>query len=82
MRKGWLMVRPMTAARKNCQAVLTPPMASIDTPSTITPVGISQRGPYRSASRPAKGANSPDIQTPTPAASPMLVRDQPVSSTM
>ena len=45
MRKGWLMARPMTAARKNCQAAWTPPMAIIDSPSTMTPTGISHRGP-------------------------------------
>ena len=82
MRKGWLTARPITAARKNCQAVCTPPMATRDTPSTITPMGISQRGPKRSASRPAKGAKNPDNHTPQLEASPMLVRGQSVSSRM
>ncbi len=82
MRKGWLMARPITAAMKNCQAVCTPPMATRDIPKTITPIGISHLGPYRSASRPAKGAKTPDIQTPQLDASPMLVRGQLVSSRM
>ena len=82
IRKGWLTALPMTDARKNCHAAVTPPMVTSDRPSTITPMGISQRGPYRSASRPAKGAKTPDIHTPQLDASPMLVRGQLVSSRM
>ncbi len=76
------MARPMTAAMRNCQEAFTPPMATIDSPRTMAPMGISHRGPYRSANRPAKGPKTPDIQTPQLEASPMLVRAQLVSSRM
>ena len=66
----------------NCQEALTPPIATMDSPRTITPTGISHRGPNRSANRPAKGPNTPDIQTPQLEASPMWVRGQLVSSMM
>ena len=82
MRKGWLMARPMTEAIMNCQEAFTPPIATMDIPRTITPTGINHRGPKRSANRPAKGPNTPDIHTPQLEASPMWVRGQLVSSMM
>ena len=80
IRNGWLTARAITAAMKNCHAICTQPKASIDSPRAIRPTGISQRGPYRSASRPANGAKTPDIRTPQLAEYPIQLRGQPVSS--
>ena len=45
MRRGWLMARPITAKRKNCQRVVTPPNAYRQPPKTTVPMGMSHRGP-------------------------------------
>ena len=82
MRKGWLTARPMIAAIMNCHELVTSAIASMDRPRTTAPMGISHRGPYRSARRPAKGAKTPDNATPQLAARPICVRAQPVSSMM
>ena len=80
IRKGWLTARAMTAAMKNCHAMCTQPKASIESPRAIRPTGINQRGPYRSANRPANGAKTPDIRTPQLAEYPIQLLGHPVSS--
>jgi len=39
------MARPITAKRKNCQMVVTPPKAYRQPPNTTVPMGMSHRGP-------------------------------------
>lgn len=45
MSRGWLMARPITAKRKNCQMVLIPPKAYRQLPKMSVPTGMSHRGP-------------------------------------
>ena len=48
----------------------------------IAAIGVSQRGPYRSAILPTTGEISPVVQVPAVTANAMVLRSHPISSNM